>query len=442
MSWSVLVHIQAVINGHSWSAGGGTSPAHHLTTPSTSYAAAHPEDLVFTTGASAIQTVNSTTVSLASQVFDGLLPPRLCLGLYDVFIALFLVLLILLTIFGNVLVVLSVFVYKRMRTFTNILLTSLATAGKFLCGVWATSDVLLCTASILNLCVISLDRYMAITSPLKYPRTRSRKMAAGLLSAVWATSVIICTPPWLVQGWGLFDSLNHYPSGVHQNFTCGYSASVPYRIYSALGSFYIPLFVMLSVYFKIFRVANERESLMRQSVGTCRLSNRLAKNQQEKSIRNNNYRSQTAPTGRMRVQVNNTGRINYSVRPVEYSSKLDSRFESRLDSTDMDDTSPPNGDSIEVSAATTIGVMMPHLLPSSAHFHSNHSTPVHTQHSQITDTTTHNMSASLINNSMTSPTGSQKDAVLPGNTLTPRKSMERECHSLADLCNSVQVEMK
>ncbi|EPB80876.1 hypothetical protein ANCCEY_00078 [Ancylostoma ceylanicum] len=44
--------------------------------------------------------------------------------------------------------------------------------GKFLCGLWATSDVLLCTASILNLCVISLDRYMAITSPLKYPRTR------------------------------------------------------------------------------------------------------------------------------------------------------------------------------------------------------------------------------------------------------------------------------
>ena len=143
-------------------------------------------------------------------------------------------------------------------------------------------------------------RYFKTTKKL-----RSRKMAAGLLSAVWATSVIICTPPWLVQGWGLFDSLNHYPSGAHQNFTCGYSASVPYRIYSALGSFYIPLFVglnfldprfmqafqvMLSVYFKIFRVANERESLMRQSVGTCRLSNRLAKNQQEKSIRNNNYR--------------------------------------------------------------------------------------------------------------------------------------------------------
>lgn len=35
------------------------------------------------------------------------------------------------TIIGNVLVILSVCVYKRMRTFTNILLISLATSGVY-----------------------------------------------------------------------------------------------------------------------------------------------------------------------------------------------------------------------------------------------------------------------------------------------------------------------
>lgn len=45
---------------------------------------------------------------------------------------------------------------------------------------------------------------------------------------------------------------------------------------------------MLSVYFKIFRVASEREHLMRQSLGTCRLSRRVEKTQRKNFNYNNN----------------------------------------------------------------------------------------------------------------------------------------------------------
>ncbi|CAJ0583806.1 unnamed protein product, partial [Mesorhabditis spiculigera] len=371
-----------------------------------------------------LATVIATTTGIPTSTLEPT-TTKVCLGIQDVFIALFLVMLILMTIFGNVLVVLSVFVYKRMRTFTNILLTSLATAdllvglvvmplslldllhdhkwpfGDVLCQLWATSDVLLCTASILNLCVISLDRYFAITSPLKYPRTRSKKMAAGLLSAVWILSLVICSPPWFIKEWGLFtgQDLNTTISGIAEipiklpttpsYLFCQYSPSIPYRIYSALGSFYLPLLVMLSVYFKIFRVASEREALMRQSVGTCRLSNRLQKSQAktQQQIRQNRARLQMLNNPASVLE--NGTRVNYTSRPIDLQqfrspgARPRQNSRPRVDSSDNDESPPGDHDY------------------SSALLHS---------------------AGNL--NSTNGPSSS------PGVRL---KTMERECHSMADL---------
>ncbi|KAL3070444.1 hypothetical protein niasHT_032234 [Heterodera trifolii] len=288
--------------------------------------------------------VNGATTTTAGQQRSN----SVCLGFADLFIAFVLILLILTTVFGNVLVVLSVFLYKRMRTFTNFLLTSLATAdllvgllimplalfdllhnhnwplGRALCRIWATFDVLLCTASILNLCIISLDRYMAITSPLRYPRTRSRWMACALLSFVPPSSSAPLAASALnfsssAQRRAPFNSkmlsspsfstinlVRHShktsartaPLAEDGTYQCAYPTSVSYRIYSASVSFYIPLVVMLFVYFKIFRVASERERLIREGMGTCRLSRRIEKTQlkgRKRSATTNYTRRSNAP---------------------------------------------------------------------------------------------------------------------------------------------------
>ncbi|KAI6177197.1 G-PROTEIN-RECEP-F1-2 domain-containing protein [Aphelenchoides bicaudatus] len=297
-------------------------------------------------------------LQLTEQHIASAINARLCLGLDDIFIALFLILLILLTVFGNILVVLSVFLYKRMRTFTNILLTSLATAdllivmplalvdllyshhwpfGRLLCSIWATTDVFLCTCSILNLCIISLDRYMAITSPLKYPRTRSRLMAFVLLGSVWFISLIGIFDllfNTLQSSFSLFASLVCAWMGlVHANKIqklqrMTLSVFIRHQFHteyvscnSASGSFYIPLTVMLFVYYRIFKVASEREKLMRQTLGTCRLSRRIDKTRRRQNLLQCNYhnRCASAPTARAReMQVLNTN----DTPPAKHNNSL------------------------------------------------------------------------------------------------------------------------
>ena len=45
-----------------------------------------------------------------------------------------------------------------------------------MCQLFTTMDILLCTASILNLCAIALDRYFAIHDPINYAQKRTLKL--------------------------------------------------------------------------------------------------------------------------------------------------------------------------------------------------------------------------------------------------------------------------
>lgn len=67
--------------------------------------------------------------------------------------------------------------------------------GDLWCRVWLAVDVWMCTASILNLCAISLDRYVAVTRPVTYPSIMSTKRAKSLIAGLWVLSFVICFPP-------------------------------------------------------------------------------------------------------------------------------------------------------------------------------------------------------------------------------------------------------
>jgi 5-hydroxytryptamine receptor 1 len=180
---------------------------------------------------------------------------------------------ILLTVVGNVLVILSVFTHKPLRIVQNFFIVSLAVAdltvallvlpfsvavqilgrwefGIHVCKMWLTCDVLCCTASILNLCAIALDRYWAITDPINYAQKRTVKRVLFMIGIVWVLSGVISSPPLI--GW------NDWPDVFHNDTPCQLTSQQGYVIYSSLGSFFIPLFIMTVVYVEIFIATKRR----------------------------------------------------------------------------------------------------------------------------------------------------------------------------------------
>ncbi|XP_044538704.1 5-hydroxytryptamine receptor 2C [Gracilinanus agilis] len=177
--------------------------------------------------------------------------------------ALLIFIVIVITVAGNILVIMAVTLEKKLQTATNFFLMSLAVADmlvgllvmpvsvltilyeytwplpKQLCPMWISLDVLFSTASIMHLCAISLDRYIAIRNPIEHSRFNSRTKAIIKIAIVWTISMAVSVPIPII---GLRDE-----SKVFVNGSC--TLNEPnFVLIGSFVAFFIPLFIMVITY--------------------------------------------------------------------------------------------------------------------------------------------------------------------------------------------------
>ncbi|CAF1207530.1 unnamed protein product [Adineta steineri] len=178
---------------------------------------------------------------------------------------------ILSTITGNILVIAAIILEKSLHAVAYYLFVSLAVTdlmiasivmpiavlkevtrhwvlGTVICDIWVAIDLLCCTASILHLLAIALDRYWAITN-LDYATKRTPLRVLILICVVWVTAILISSCHLLP----IFRDKRRRP--VDQ---CHVTGNVLYTIFSTVGAFHIPLIGMCIIYWKIFQAAKFR----------------------------------------------------------------------------------------------------------------------------------------------------------------------------------------
>ncbi|XP_065564460.1 alpha-1A adrenergic receptor-like isoform X1 [Artemia franciscana] len=209
---------------------------------------------------------------------NGTVAAKIELNFATISLSIGLGIIVLLTVCGNLLILCAVGRSKNLRSPTHIFIVNLAVAdlllgtlvlpfsavnqvtqkwdfGLIFCDVWAAVDVLCCTASILSLCAISVDRYIGVTRPLNYSVIITHRLAVITCLMVWMLSLIISIGP--LVGW---KQPNEDPD------VCEVNMEVGYVLFSVAGSFYLPMLIILALYWKIYKAAVKQTKHLKSGI--------------------------------------------------------------------------------------------------------------------------------------------------------------------------------
>ncbi|XP_056880328.1 trace amine-associated receptor 13c-like [Takifugu flavidus] len=186
-----------------------------------------------------------------------------------------------LTVVLNLVVVVSISHFRHFQTTTNIILLSMAVSdllvglavmplmivtldfcwciSSFICFLFDLLSFVLTSASVGNMVLISVDRYVAICYPLRYSSIKPSTVKI-CVSVCWISSIIynlILLKDNLLN----IDSSSCYKK-------CPFSLNDILAIVDVFITFYVPLTVIIVLYTRVFVVAVTQARAMRSQVST------------------------------------------------------------------------------------------------------------------------------------------------------------------------------
>ncbi|XP_051548134.1 muscarinic acetylcholine receptor M2 [Myxocyprinus asiaticus] len=185
---------------------------------------------------------------------------------------------------------LSIKVNRNLQTVNNYFLFSLACAdlfigvfsmnlytvyivighwplGPLVCDLWLALDYVVSNASVMNLLIISFDRYFCVTKPLSYPVKRTHKMAGMMIAAAWILSFILWAPAILF--WQFITGSRAVPA---DECYIQFFSNAVVTFGTAIAAFYLPVITMTILYWQISKASRSRVR-SRDSQRVSRVSN-------------------------------------------------------------------------------------------------------------------------------------------------------------------------
>uniref|UniRef100_A0A182FTR8 G-protein coupled receptors family 1 profile domain-containing protein n=1 Tax=Anopheles albimanus TaxID=7167 RepID=A0A182FTR8_ANOAL len=256
-------------------------------TTTSSTVASAIEELLFlnvtlaSTSPALVTTANGTTIDVSAEEMEPTysLAQIIILGIIATVLSI-------LTVAGNVMVMISFKIDKQLQTISNYFLFSLAIAdfaiglismplfsvttllgywplGPHICDTWLALDYLASNASVLNLLIISFDRYFSVTRPLTYRAKRTTTRAAIMIGAAWGISLLLW-PPWIyswpyIEGKRTVPEKECYIQFIETNHYITFG--------TAIAAFYVPVTVMCFLYYRIWRETKKRQKELKNLTG-------------------------------------------------------------------------------------------------------------------------------------------------------------------------------